>query len=107
MVGVALPKYLIGRNVIVTDDGQLYSSYENMARKFKFKNWVHDNYIRNGATGKVVAVSAHEDDPYEIILGVSDEGREFLIGIKGIEEIEVEEQINKTPEYFNIENLLK
>jgi hypothetical protein len=106
--GVALPKYLIGRKIIVVDDGQLYSSYEEMADKFKFKNWVQDNHIRNGVVGKVVNVSAHGDDPYEIILGVvSDKGGEFLIGVRGVEEIETEEQINKSPEYFNIANLIK
>jgi hypothetical protein len=102
-----LPMYLKGRKITVADTGQLYSSYEEMARRFKLTNWMRDSSCREGKVGTIIGVTRHEDDHTEIILGIDCDGDQYVIALKGVEleEDDEEEMIPKT-EFFNSENLV-
>jgi predicted phosphodiesterase len=98
--------YLKGRNIVVVDDGQLYSSYEEMAKKLKLTNWKREKSFKEGLKGKIIGVARNEDNHDEIIVGIDCDGDQYVISLKGVEIIETEEEdIVPKEEYFKIENL--
>jgi hypothetical protein len=97
--------YLKGKDIVVIDDGQVYSSYEEMALRFRFKNWMRDNSCKEGLKGKIIGVTRHQDDHSEIIVGIDCDGDQYVISLKGVEVIEEEEMVPKE-EFFNVENLV-
>jgi len=104
-----LPGYLKGKKITITDTGQLYSSYEEMARRFKLTNWMRerDSSCNKGRIGKIIGVTRHEDDPTEIIVGIDCDGDQYVISLKGVKvnEDDEEETVPKQ-EFFNSENLV-
>lgn len=79
-----LPK---GTKVVITDNGQHYDSYKDMAQWLKLKNWKRDPRVRKGDKGTVLSTRKHEYN-YDICYGiVLEDGTEVIMGGKGIEAI--------------------
>lgn len=76
-----------GDYVKVVDKGQLYSTYEEMARRLKATNWVRGrNNIRNGETCQVIRMCAL--DPACILIRKLN-GEEYIINWRGLEAIDI------------------
>jgi len=72
----------LGDSVIVTNNGQSYSSYESLARKLLDKNkWKQYQVPKNNSAGIIIAVDTQKSGIY----GVEIDGLQYLIGGKGLE----------------------
>jgi hypothetical protein len=92
----------IGDIVEVKNNGQIYSTYESWAVRYKLTNFIWGKSPCEGDVCKVVAKGPHTASHPEdnIILGIeSEKGQHFIISTEGVEKITL-------PEKFKFKNLL-
>lgn len=83
-------QFPIGSKVKITNSGQCYSGYRDMARHMGLDNeWSNDrNPFRNGDVGVVVAKAQHEYQDSGDVLAVRVENGLGLMSVKGVVEYE-------------------
>lgn len=84
--------YTGGETVIVKNSGNTYTTYDKLAKKMKLTNWNKGELPENGDVGIVVAYLPHGDPNYDQIVGVDIDGQQYMIGIKGVEKIEYDDE---------------
>lgn len=78
-------KYKVGDIVVVTDQGDTYSTYTDMFVEMGFNCVLHNPSVPNGTLGKIFATNTHGDHVGINLYGIITEaGNEVLIGEKGI-----------------------
>jgi len=79
--------FKIGDTVRVTNSGQQYSNYEEMATLMKLQNWGCNYEVCKGDIGEVVAIRNHTTWGGTICVGVriKSTGRDHIIGSDGLE----------------------
>ena len=88
-------KFKIGDKVKITNCGECYRSYDDMAHKMGLKNWRTGNNLTNGDEGMIVAIEQHPRNS-DTLCGVDVNGREYIMSVNGLELVEL-------PEYWCIE----
>jgi hypothetical protein len=77
-------KLKIGDKVRITDDGSIYSTYEEMADIMGLTKW-KSSYGVNGMTGVIVSIKEHTTHYNKILVGVDLGECEIIINLKGLE----------------------
>lgn len=78
-------KFVLGQQPTVVNSGKTYSSYEGMAELMRLTKWAKWRTPHEGSVGTVVAISKHEQAD-AILIGVSIDGKEYIIGQDGLED---------------------
>lgn len=99
----------IGDTVRITNEGQLYSTWDTMIDIWKLR-WdysKHRKLLKNGTIGTVIRVGNHEQSRGTIILGIGTPIFDFIIGSDGVELISkgVEETYKGEEKIFDVKNL--
>lgn len=78
-------KVVLGQELTVINAGKSYSGYEGMAELMRLTKWAKWRTPHEGSVGTVVAISKHEQAD-AILIGVSIDGKEYIIGQDGLED---------------------
>jgi len=85
-------KFKKGNKVKVVNSGQVYSGFDEMAKKLKLKNWEDGKFVRSGIVGKIVNISGYH-------VGITTQEGDFVIGEEGLELVSPEYK-PKTPTHL-------
>ena len=78
-------KIEVGSKVIVSNNGNTYSTYSNMFIKMNFKNQRVNGALENGKICTVFGIESPFEDKKDLLYGIRDEyGREALMSEKGL-----------------------
>lgn len=79
--------FRIGDKVEVINSGNVYSDYQNMAKKMCAKKWKENRHGINGEIGDVRSIEEHERYKGQILALVDFGVKELIIGIEGLRKI--------------------
>ena len=97
-----LDNYQMGDIVRVTNTGQQYSTFDEMARIMNLTNWRKPkSSLNNGDIGEIIANNIHPNS-HEKIYGIKVNNHDFIIGIKGIELLDKDWYIQITRDNYEL-----
>lgn len=86
-----MTNFKLGDKVKVVNNGQLYSSYKAFAEKHGVRNYTEHNGLAEGKEGVVIVVGIHEDHD-TILLAITVDNGDYIIGESGVELVQTPAQ---------------
>lgn len=82
-------KVALGDLVAVTNPGKVYGTYTEMAEAMKLDKWAKYGSPSTEVRAKVIAISLHLKDHNTVLLGIEQDGKQYVVGQRGVERYDV------------------